>query len=159
MAVCNPAANAPLPAGIRLLTPCELTPRMKQWADGYAYDLRVPYYDPRTGAGLYRAWFDAATLPGCPPPPDPRVPIVALVQCHGETIINGEHIAGAYHGVTLFRAIDPAFFPPSVATTTTTAASSGTDWPVVAVAGVAIATVVASFFGVLRVAGAERARA
>lgn len=142
MAVCDPGANAPPPRGVRLMTAAELTPAMQKDAATYANDLRVPYWNPQTGAGSYRKWYG-------------KIPVVGLVLCHSYTDRGGERTYGAYHGVTLFVATDPSMYPPAELAS----GPERTDVAAVAAAGGAIALVVVGFFAALRAASAERARA
>ncbi len=134
MAICDPSRNPPIPAGLRLLTNAELTPEIQRWAKGYADDVRIPI-----GAS-FRKWFGA-------------LPVVGLVLCHDYTDLNGVHVPGAYHGVTVFRAIDPAWFPEDATE------ARGTDWMLVGASSAAIGLVVTGFLLAIRTAGRATATA
>ena len=135
MAVCDPSQNPPIPKGLRLMQDGEVTPKMQAWAKGYADDLsiRIPTY--------FKRWWG-------------NLPVVAAVLCHTSTRQGGVDIPGLYHGVTLFVATSPEWYPPADRTTT----DAGTDWPMVVVGGVAIATVTSLFFLAIRKAAAAMAR-
>jgi hypothetical protein len=128
VAICSAAQNPPIPKGLRVLHESELTPAMQRWAKGYADDVSIPI------GTAFRQWWG-------------KLPVVAMVLCHTYTVIAGEQIPGLYHGVTLFVATDPAWYPDVEGD------ERETNWPLVGVCTLALGVVTGAFVWAIKKTG------
>lgn len=141
MSICDPRSNVGMPPWVGPIG-SKLTPAMRAEAVRIMNDISLPvgYNESK--------WVDG-------------VPVYLVCQCH--TLSNG--VVGIYHAGEVWLITDPAHFPPRDGPLPSPEPdpieARKTDWPLVAVCGVALVTTCGLFGLALHFAGnaSKRARA